>query len=156
MSLSSSGIHLGIFNEAQCFVLFTFNYVFLRVNVSYSSSLAPDPLLQSLVDNPGGGAIPKTKQPWPPLHTVKPDIGKKMEAQPGGDPPLLLPGRHNNRSDQTDPFEGDGVPKNGEENDRAADHYDAIENNGPQVIIFGTFTQCVQIKGGFLNILLKF
>lgn len=143
MLLSSSGIHLGIFNEAQCFVLFSFNYVFLRVNVSYSSSLAPDPLLQSLVDNPRGRAIPKTKQPWPPLHTVKPDIGKKMEAQPGGDPPLLLPVRHNNRSDQTDPFEGDCVPKNGKENDRAVGHYDAIENNGPQVMIFWyLYTMC--------------
>lgn len=41
-----------------------------------------------------------------------------------------MTGRHNNRPNQTDPVEVDGVPENGEEIDRAVEHYDATENNG--------------------------
>lgn len=41
-----------------------------------------------------------------------------------------MTGRHNNRPNQTDPVEVDGVPENGEEIDRAVEHYNATENNG--------------------------
>ena len=51
-------------------------------------------------------------------------------AQPGSNSPSLVTGRHNNRPNQTDPVEVDGVPENGEEIDRAVEHYDATENNG--------------------------
>ena len=51
-------------------------------------------------------------------------------AQPGSNSPSLVMGRHNNKPNQTDPVEVDGVPENGEEIDRAVEHYDATENNG--------------------------
>ena len=51
-------------------------------------------------------------------------------AQPGSNSPSLVTGRHNNRPNQTDLVEVDGVPENGEEIDRAVEHYDATENNG--------------------------
>ena len=51
-------------------------------------------------------------------------------AQPGSNSPSLVTGRHNNRPNQYDSVEVDGVSENGEKSDRAVEQYDSTENNG--------------------------
>ena len=51
-------------------------------------------------------------------------------AQPGSNSPSLVTGRHNNRPNQYDLVEMDGVSENGEKSDRAVEQYDSTENSG--------------------------